>query len=689
MIRAHTAPFDTLLVANRGEIACRVLRTARRLGLRTVAVHSDADRDARHVALADVAVRIGPAPATASYLSIEAVLAAARATGAGAIHPGYGFLSENPAFSRACRNAGVVFVGPAPESIEALGNKAAAKRLARAHGVPVLPGVEEAQADDAALVAAARSIGVPLMIKAAAGGGGRGMRRVDDLAALPGLVASARAESRAAFGSDELLLEKLVEHARHVEVQVFGDAHGAVVHLGERDCSTQRRHQKLLEEAPAPGVDAALRARMGEAAVALARAVGYVGAGTVEFLLSPDGSFALLEMNTRLQVEHPVTECVTGLDLVEWQLRVARGEPLPLAQEAIVLRGHAIEARVCAEDPYAGYAPQPGPIAGWSLPADDAADGVRVDHGLAARATVPPDYDSLIAKVIAWGDTRASAIARLDAALGRTTVLGPTTSRDFLRRCLRAEPFAQARLDTGWLDRSALAAQRPPLAPRHAALAAVLHVARAGRAHGALAHWSSTGPRPVPVRLRVGTQSVEVRLTARPPAGAGTGSPAASAPPAFDAEVRIAGSEPVTIAVTVPVPAADGIERGVARVDGLATPIVFVTDGTAGALDDGEAAVTWRDVAGDPPQVAGVAGSGLIVATMHGKVARLLVAPGRRVAVGEPLLALEAMKMEHRLEADVAGTVAEIDVAAGDQVAPGQRLLRIEPLTEAAAPGAA
>ncbi|MFZ4758425.1 MAG: acetyl-CoA carboxylase biotin carboxylase subunit, partial [Burkholderiaceae bacterium] len=476
--------FDTLLIANRGEIACRVIRSARSLGIRTVAVHSDADASARHVEMADVAVRIGPGPARDSYLDIDRIVAACRDSGAQAVHPGYGFLSERAEFARALRDAGLVFVGPPPEAIDALGNKSAAKRLALELDVPCLPGYSGAEQDDDTLVAQARRVGAPLMVKAAAGGGGRGMRAVDDVgdeAALRAAIASARIEATSSFGDGTLLVERRVLRARHVEVQVFGDLHGGYVHLGERDCSTQRRNQKVLEEAPAPGVDAALRVRMGEAAIRLARAVGYVGAGTVEFLLEPDGRFWFLEMNTRLQVEHPVTEAVTGLDLVAWQLRIARGEPLPSAQDAIRIEGHAIEARLCAEDPDHGFAPQVGPITGWRMPVGD---GVRVDHGLAVRAEVPPYYDSMIAKVIAFGADRAQARARLDAALADTAVLGLRTNRDWLRRCIAAPAFTEPALSTAWLGEAAADWTAPASDARWRAVATALRLSRSTVAHG-------------------------------------------------------------------------------------------------------------------------------------------------------------------------------------------------------------
>jgi geranyl-CoA carboxylase alpha subunit len=673
---APVARFGTLLVANRGEIACRVIRTARALGLATVAVHSDADRHARHVALADRAVRIGPPAARDSYLGIDAVLEAARRSGAQAVHPGYGFLAENAAFARACRDAGLVFVGPPAEAIEALGNKSAAKRLAQRHAVPCLPGYEGADQSAATLVAEAHRIGAPLMIKAAAGGGGRGMRRIDDLddeARLRESLESARTEALASFGNGDLLLERCVDDARHVEVQVFADAHGGCVHLGERDCSTQRRNQKILEEAPAPGVSPQLRARMGEAAVRLARAVGYVGAGTVEFLLGPDEAFWFLEVNTRLQVEHPVTEAITGVDLVEWQLRVAAGEPLPLAQEDIAWHGHAIEARWCAEDAFAGFAPQSGRILHWRMPAGA---GVRVDHGLASRdAQVPPHYDSMIAKVIAHGATREQARVRLAAALERATVLGLRTNRDYLLAALRAAPFAQARLTTRWLEREAPGWHAPLPDTRWIAAAAAHRLVARARTHGPLALFSASGPRESPLRLAAAGRTHAVRLRY-----ASGGSIVAT----VDAE------PPIELSVTAAPPAvATGDAPGtpLADADGLAAAaeltvgavherVVGVITADGGWLDAFGVAAAYDDLTDRPPQ-RGSTGGGTVLAAMHGQVARVAVQPGDRVERGALLVAIEAMKMEHRIEAAVAGTVVEVGVSAGAQVAPGRLLAQI------------
>lgn len=674
----HCRPFDALLVANRGEIACRVLRTARAMGLRTVAIFSDADRDAPHVRAADVALRVGPPPAADSYLRIDAVLDAARAAGAQAVHPGYGFLSERAAFAQAVVDAGLVFVGPSAAAIRALGDKASAKSLARELGVPCLPGIERA-ADLDALERDGRRIGFPLMVKAAAGGGGRGMRRVDSPQALRSALEAAAAEAHAAFGSGELLLERLLEDARHVEVQVFGDAHGARVHLGERDCSTQRRHQKIIEEAPAPGVDAALRARMGEAAVRLAGAVGYVGAGTVEFLLEPDGNFHFLEMNTRLQVEHPVTEAVTGLDLVEWQLRVARGEPLPLAQGQVRWHGHAIEARLCAEDPDAGFAPQAGPVLAWQAPV-----GLRCDAGIDAGGTVPPHYDSMVAKLVAHGATREDARAALLAGLSRTVLLGVASNREHLCRVLSAAPFVEARLSTGWLESAALAA--PASLPSWwLALAAAHLVDASARRYGPLAGFSSSGPREAPVSLAVrpgGSGSVggaqllvECRVARASPHGwrvrvatttaahqapASEPSPGADRPPA-EHEVAFGAADLV-------------------RIDGRALRCVARRDGEALWLQaDGVCACIEVRTHAPPRSAAGGAADGELLAPMHGRVLRVACAPGQRVRAGDLLVALEAMKMEHAIAAPADATVDAVEVREGVQVAPGRLLVRLRP----------
>ncbi len=647
--------FEALLVANRGEIACRVIRSARSMGLRTVVVYSEADRDALHVRLADRAVCIGAAPARDSYLNIDAVLQACRSSGATAVHPGYGFLSENADFARACRDAGITFVGPTPEAIDALGNKSAAKQLAQRIGVPCLPGYSGAAQDDETLLGEARRIGAPLMIKATAGGGGRGMRRCDDVGdalAVLTLLQSARAEALSSFGHGELLLERLVEGARHVEVQVFGDTHRHAVHLGERDCSTQRRNQKILEEAPAPGVSAELRARMGDAAVRLVREVGYVGAGTVEFLLTPDGQFHFLEMNTRLQVEHPVTEAVTGLDLVEWQLRIARGETLPLQQADIRWHGHAIEARLCAEDAFAGFAPQSGAISHWQVPAGD---GLRIDHGLVERPIIAPHYDSMIAKLIAFGTDREQARRRLLNALAGSSVLGLRTNRDFLLQALDAPAFAQpAMLSTQWLERDGAQWSARTVDARWVAVAACLSLHRASRRHGPLALFSSSGRREAPMHLDVAGQAFVARLAY------GQGAALRARIGEADFSLRVLHD--------------DGLRARI-HIDDQQLSVCCTAEGWLDAFGVCEAFTDTTDAA---PQRDDPASHGLINSRMHGLLVRLEAAHGQHVRQGEFLLAIEAMKMEHRIEAPIDGTVAEVGAAVGAQVAPGQLLLRIE-----------
>ncbi len=558
-----------------------------------------------------------------------------------------------------------MFVGPSPESIDALGHKAAAKQRAEAIGVPCLPGYSGAAQDMDTLVQHAQRIGAPLMIKSSAGGGGRGMRRCDDTgdtAALGHLLDAARAEALASFGNGDLLLERLVEDARHVEVQVFGDTHGNAVHLGERDCSTQRRHQKILEEAPAPGVDDALRARLGDAAVRLVRAVGYVGAGTVEFLLTPDGAFHFLEMNTRLQVEHPVTEAITGLDLVEWQLRIARGEPLPLAQADIRWHGHAIEARLCAEDAFAGFAPQAGRISHWQVPA---ADGVRVDHGLVAQPEIPPHYDSMIAKVIASGRDRAQALARLQRTLAGSTVLGLRTNRDYLLQALSAPAFTAPRLSTRWLgDASGSWHPRQPDA-RWAAMAGAVLLHRRSRCHGPLALWSSVGTRETPLRLQAGDTRFDLRLAYR------QGEP-----------LRVSVGEAVHT-IEVLHDSGPGVQL---LIDGAHVRVSLDGRGSDGWLDADGICAPWADLTDAPPERADGAAHGLISSRMHGLLVRLAVQAGQHVRQGDFLLAIEAMKMEHRIEAPITGTVVELGAAAGSQVSPGQLLLRIDAKPDQAQP---
>src|SRR5690348_7653273 len=439
-------PFFKILIANRGEIALRIMRTARKLGYGVVAVYSDADRDAMHVREADVAVRIGEARPAQSYLNIEAIIAAAKVSGAGAVHPGYGFLAENEDFACACRDAGLVFIGPSPEAIKAMGNKAEAKEIMQKAGVPVVPGYQGADQSDAAMLNDANRIGFPVMIKAVAGGGGRGMRLVADATSFPDALRSARSEAKAAFGDDTVILERAIQNPRHIEIQVFGDRYGNAIHLGERDCSVQRRHQKLIEEAPSPAVSPKLRQRMGDVAVAAVRSLRYEGAGTLEFLLDESGEFYFMEMNTRLQVEHPVTEAITGLDLVELQLRIASGEPLGLVQEDIKFSGHAIEIRLCAEDAAHDFMPQSGIMARWR-----AADHIRVDHALRSGAEISPFYDSMIAKLIAFGASREEARSRLICGLEQMVAFGVTTNQSFLMACLRHPVFAKGAATTGFI----------------------------------------------------------------------------------------------------------------------------------------------------------------------------------------------------------------------------------------------
>ncbi|MBW6526158.1 ATP-grasp domain-containing protein [Sphingomonas sp. RHCKR7] len=606
----------SLLIANRGEIACRVIRTARARGVRTVAVYSDADVDSLHVRAADTAVRLGPAPARDSYLRGDLILAAARATGAAAIHPGYGFLSENADFAAAVIDAGLVWVGPDPASIRAMGLKDAAKQRMIAAGVPVTPGYLGEDQSPERLAAEAGRVGYPVLIKAVAGGGGKGMRRVDEPADFAAALASCRREAAAAFGDERVLIERYILAPRHIEVQVFGDRHGEVVHLFERDCSLQRRHQKVIEEAPAPGMDAATRAAVCDAAVRAARAVDYVGAGTIEFIA--DASQGLradrvwfMEMNTRLQVEHPVTEAITGVDLVEWQLRVASGEPLPLRQEQLAINGHAIEARLYAEDPARGFLPSTGTLTAFRPGA-----GVRVDTGVAQGAAISPYYDPMIAKLIAHAETRDAARARLGAALAETEVWPVRTNAGFLVRALDHPDFAAGTVDTGLIERAG-AALMPPERPGEAALTA--------------AAVELTGPALVP--------GFRLNASAR-----------------REATFLLDGA-PVSVGLVDATPGTPAAERALITAAGQTYALTpFRADGAGG----------------------GAAGDGAILAPMPGRVIAVEVAAGERVTAGQRLVTLEAMKMEHSLTAPFDGTVAELGVMAGAQVADGALLARIE-----------
>ncbi|MBK9595846.1 MAG: ATP-grasp domain-containing protein [Rhodocyclales bacterium] len=647
--------FSKVLIANRGEIACRVIRSCRARGLRTVAVVSEADRHALHARLADEAYEIGGAPPRESYLNIERLIAAARATGAQAVHPGYGFLSENADFAEACAAAGLVFIGPPPEAIRLMGNKAAAKRRMREAGVPCIPGYDGSDQSDATLMREAEKVGLPLMIKAAAGGGGRGMRRVDDLAELPAALASARSEALSAFGSGELILEYALTAPRHVEVQVFADAQGNVIHLGERDCSIQRRHQKVIEEAPSPAVSPELRARMGEAAVRAAKAIGYVGAGTIEFLLA-EGDFVFMEMNTRLQVEHPVTELVTGLDLVDLQLRVAAGEPLPLSQADVRLDGHAIEARLYAENPDAGFLPQTGTLLRWQPPAN-----VRVDAGVDAGTEITSHYDPLLAKVIAHGATRDAARQKLIAALRDTTALGVTTNKAFLVGCLEHPEFFAGRATTDFIAAHfAPQADADPRSELLAAAALVFAQTSAARLpQPELAFWRSSGAATMHYTLGLGNRAVPLRLTF-------------VGDKCFEAEAN-----GVTNALELIDCTTDSWRIAFANLH-LAVRYAFDAEGRLHLDVDGVQAVV-SDLTMQPAQSReSAAGSGRITPPMNGRVVAVLAAAGAQVKRGQGLIVLESMKMEHTLAAPCDGVLAELTCAVGEQVAPGKLLARVE-----------
>ncbi|MBW8740252.1 MAG: ATP-grasp domain-containing protein [Streptomyces turgidiscabies] len=645
--------FDTVLVANRGEIAVRVIRTLRTLGVRSVAVFSDADADARHVREADTAVRLGPAPAAESYLSVERLLEAATRTGAQAVHPGYGFLAENAAFARACVDAGLVFIGPPADAISLMGDKIRAKETVKAAGVPVVPGGR-----DPDLAEAARELGAPVLLKPSAGGGGKGMRLVRDLTTLEEEIAAARREARASFGDDTLLVERWVERPRHIEIQILADAHGNVVHLGERECSLQRRHQKLIEEAPSVLLDESTRAAMGEAAVQAARSCGYEGAGTVEFIV-PGGdpsSYHFMEMNTRLQVEHPVTELVTGLDLVEWQLRVAAGEALSFGQEEVRLTGHAVEARICAETVSVragarGFLPSGGTVLALHEPSGD---GVRTDSGLSEGTEVGSLYDPMLSKVIAYGPDRATALRKLRAALAETVTLGVPTNAGFLRRLLAHPAVVAGELDTGLVERDidSLVSDGVPEEVYEAAAAVRLEALRPKATGGG---W--TDPFSVPSGWRLG------------------GTPK---PPAFWLRVQ----DPV-----------EYVPRGTHTVTG--THVSVVLDGVRHTF---QRAADWLGRDGDAWQVrdhdpvaaslTGAARSGAdsLTAPMPGTVTVVKVAVGDEVAAGQSLLVVEAMKMEHVVAAPHAGIVAELDVTPGTTVAMDQVLAVITPAEPLAEP---
>jgi acetyl-CoA/propionyl-CoA carboxylase biotin carboxyl carrier protein len=736
--------FETVLVANRGEIAVRVIRTLRRLGIRSVAVYSDADTDALQTAEADTAVHIGPTPATESYLSIQRLLDAASRTGAQAVHPGYGFLAENPAFARACEAAGLAFIGPPASAIELMGDKIRAKETVRAAGVPVVPGSSGSGLTDAQLIEAARKIGTPVLLKPSAGGGGKGMRLVRNEALLADEIAAARREARGAFGDDTLLVERWIDRPRHIEIQVLADAHGHIVHLGERECSLQRRHQKVIEESPSVLLDESTRAAMGEAAIQAARCCGYVGAGTVEFIVpgtdpaahsfnsTKEIPYFFMEMNTRLQVEHPVTELVTGLDLVEWQLRIAAGERLAFSQQDITLTGHAIEARVCAESarirgpvsrgPGQGAAsgPSPGgaekggaaeaaptddnqagrqpgrrdadplltgplsgerleflPSSGTVLAVDEPhGEGVRIDSGLRTGSEVGTAYDPMLAKVIAHGPDRPTALRRLRAALAGTTVLGVETNTGFLRRLLAHPAVISGDLDTGLIDHEAKSLVEAAIPDEVYAAAALL---RHAALHPGPAADGWTDPFSVPNGWRVGGQASwtahHLRVPGHQPVAVHV----------RDGEVRVGTADPVAATLDV-----DGQAGGEARLQGRA---VLHWDGVSHVFryaDDWLACEgdSWHVKDHDPVEAAlsgraAAAHAGTLTAPMPGTVTVVKVAPGDTVACGQSLLVVEAMKMEHIIAAPHDGTVARIDITPGSTVAMDQVLAVITPAAAA------
>jgi geranyl-CoA carboxylase alpha subunit len=654
-MNSKATPFHKILVANRGEISLRVMRSARRLGYRTVAVYSSADAGARHVRLADQAICIGePAPAQ-SYLRIERIVAAARASGADAVHPGYGFLAENEDFAQACADAGLVFIGPSAAAIRAMGNKAGAKRLMEQAGVPCIPGYQgEDQAEERMAAEAAR-IGYPVMIKATAGGGGRGMRLVTVAADFKAALRSARSEAQSAFGDDEVILERAIVEPRHIEIQVFADRQGHAIHLGERDCSVQRRHQKVIEEAPSPAVTPELRHRMGETAVRAALAIGYEGAGTLEFLLDAGGHFYFMEMNTRLQVEHPVTEAITGLDLVELQLRVAAGEALPLAQADVVFAGHAIEVRLCAESPEQGFLPQSGRLALWREP-----PGIRVEHALESGSAVPPYYDSMIAKLIAHGADREEARRRLLNGLQDLVALGVATNQAFLGACLRHPVFVQGGATTTFVGahREELLRVVDQDRLRAQALAAVaLYVTAGGAVHPSCEAGRLAPGFPIEFRLDFDAAPAAVRLLR-----SATG---------FNAE-------------------AGGTRCGFADVAVQGSELGFTCDGVREratlAFDTGTLLLAWRgrnhrvlDRSRSAQLRAGAAGGdGKLRASTAGRVVAVEAAAGDTVSRGQTLVVIEAMKMEHLHLAAIAGRIATLAVAVGEQVNAGQLLVEVE-----------
>lgn len=660
---SSATPFHKVLVANRGEIALRVIRSARAMGYRTVAVYSTADAGARHVQEADQAVCIGePLPAQ-SYLRIPAIVEAAKLSGADAVHPGYGFLAENEDFAQACKDAGLVFIGPSAEAIVSMGNKAGAKTLMQAAGVPCIPGYQGEDQGEGRLADEAARIGFPVMIKATAGGGGRGMRLVPSAKEFPELLRSARSEAQSAFGDPEVILERAIVEPRHIEIQVFADRHGNAIHLGERDCSVQRRHQKLIEEAPSPAVDAALRERMGATAVAAVKAIRYEGAGTLEFLLDREGNFYFMEMNTRLQVEHPVTEAVTGLDLVELQLRVAAGEALPLTQAQVRYEGHAIEVRLCAEDADQGFMPQSGTVALWKMPTQ-----LRVEDALRSGAEIPPYYDSMIAKIISHGRTRDEARRKLAAGLEDAVALGVTTNQAFLRSCLAHPVFAAGGATTAFIGQhqDALLAPDEAVQARAAALAAVLLYETTGERRQRAAGRRLSHNLPISLRFAVGGKAQNASVTL---------------PRQHHFEVAL-GERSFAI---------DLIALGTDTIrfvcDGLQEQATWFRDGAILLLQYRGLALRIEDKTRAASARQGEAGGdGKLRASMNGRVVAVLAAVGDMVQAGQPIITLEAMKMEHVHTAPVAGKLTALHVSNGEQVAASRVVAEIEVVVAVAAP---
>ncbi|MDE2434399.1 MAG: acetyl/propionyl/methylcrotonyl-CoA carboxylase subunit alpha [Burkholderiales bacterium] len=665
--------FTKILIANRGEIACRVAATARRMGIRTVAVYSDADAHAAHVQACDEAVHIGgPAPRD-SYLQADRILAAALATGAQAVHPGYGFMSENEDFAQACAKAGVVFIGPPASAIAAMGSKSAAKALMEKANVPLVPGYHGDKQDPAFLKEQADRMGYPVLIKASAGGGGKGMRAVQASADFEAALASCKREALASFGDDHVLVERYVTRPRHIEIQVFGDTHGNYVHLFERDCSVQRRHQKVLEEAPAPGMTAERRAEMGAAAIAAARSVGYVGAGTVEFIAEQSGQFYFMEMNTRLQVEHPVTEAITGLDLVEWQLRVAAGEPLPKQQHELAIRGHAIEARICAENPANQFLPATGKMNVYRTPTSNAFQvaPLRVDSGVREGDEITPYYDSMIAKLIVWGHNREQALAQLDAALSEMHITGLANNVAFLRRIVSSQAFSQADLDTALIERERehlfAASDQGPVATSWtvAAIMARQMADEAQHTSGQQDPWNQhDGWRVHGIARRHLQLDIEGQRTSAVLSYGAAGQ--------FDLQVgQTEAAQPLRVHRL----SADRFDINLGQ---QRRTVSVYRDGEQFHVFAPQGQVQARLI--DPLAHAGDdhSGSGKLTALMPGRVVALLVQAGQAVKAGQPVAVTEAMKMEHTLNAPADGIVSEVLCAVGDQVPEGAELLRIE-----------